>query len=226
MNFKSTIIGIAASAILLAVLGLARLYVVKSNSPDLELREIETIAFEPPPPPPEDEPPQETPPPPPTLTKVSLLQDPTRVPIPQARVPMDIKAPVESFFTDLAPAPIPAAPRPVSRTTPRPATSRAKLERSVYRLHELDSRPRILSHPQATFPESLSKRGVKSVTVIFEIELSPTGSVRIIRLVATAYDELIPEATKVAAGSRFTPPLHNGKPVRSIMHFPVIIEKK
>jgi hypothetical protein len=54
---------------------------------------------------------------------------------------------------------------------------------------------------------------VKSVTVVFEIGVSPTGNVRITRLVATAYDELIPEATKVAAGSRFTPPLRNGKPL-------------
>ena len=54
---------------------------------------------------------------------------------------------------------------------------------------------------------------MKSVTVVFEIEVSPTGNVRITRLVATAYDELIPEATKVAAGSRFTPPLRNGKPL-------------
>ncbi len=224
MNLRSTIIGITASAILLAVLGLARMFVVKSNATDLELREIETTVIDPPPQTLENEPQPEPPPPPATLTNLSPLPDPSRVPIPPASVPMDIRAPVENFYRDLAPAPLPAAPKPVSKSLPK--TGRTNPERSVYRLHELDSRPRILSHPQAAFPESISKRGIKSVTVIFEIELSPTGTVRIIRLVATAYDELIPEATKVAAGSRFSPPLRNGKPVRSIMHFPVIIEKK
>ena len=224
LNFKSTIIGITASVILLTVLGLARMFVVESNLPDLELREIETTVINPPPKPPENEPQPDPPPPPTTLTNLSPLPDPARVAIPPASVPMNIRAPVENFYTDLAPAPLPAAPKPVSK--PPPKTSRAVPQRSVYRLHELDSRPRILSHPQATFPDSISKRGIKSVTVIFEIELSPTGTVRIIRLVATAYDELIPEARKVAVGSRFSPPLRNGKPVRSIMHFPVIIEKK
>jgi len=75
----------AASAILLAVLGIARLYTMESTVPDLEIREVETTTFEPPPPPPPmEERPPDAPPPPPALTEVSSLPDPTRVPIPQA----------------------------------------------------------------------------------------------------------------------------------------------
>jgi len=81
LNLRSTIIGIAASAILLAVLGVARLFVVQTDIPELEIREIETTTFEPPrPPPPPEEPPPDAPPPPPALTNVSTLPDPTGCP--------------------------------------------------------------------------------------------------------------------------------------------------
>jgi hypothetical protein len=124
LNLRSTIIGIASSAIILAILGVARLFTTQPLAPDLTIREVETVILQPPPPsPPIEEPPSDSPPPPPALTEVSSLPDPTRVPVPQAKIPMDITAPVENFFTDLAPAPLPVAPtdgntRVISSTHP------------------------------------------------------------------------------------------------------------
>lgn len=238
MNLKSTITGIAASAILLAVLGVARLFTVESQVPELEIREIETAIFEPPPPPPPmEEPPPDAPPPPPALTSVSSLPDPSRVPIPQAQVPMDITAPVENFFTDLAPAPLPVAPEPArTRPAPRPSVPSLKpapvrrptpppVAKSHYNANELDGTPRLLRHGSATFPSSLSRQGVKRGTVTFEVELSTSGSVSIRRVVSSTHADLVAPARRVANGARFTPPKKSGQPVKAIMRWPIVIEK-
>ena len=237
MNLKSTIIGIAASALLLAVLGFARLFVVQTDIPDLEIREIETATFEPPPPPPPPEdPPPDAPPPPPALTNVSTLPDPTRVPIPQAQVPMDITAPTETFFTDLAPAPLPVAPTPTrAATRPQPSApsspapvrkpSPPPVAKSHYAANELDGTPRLLRHGPASFPSSLSRKGVSRGTVIFEVELSTSGAVSVRRVVSSTHPELVSPARRVASGARFTPPRKNGQPVKAIMRWPIVIEK-
>ena len=238
MKVRSTITGIAASAILLAVLGVARLFTMEGTVPDLEIREIETSTYEPPPPPPPmEEPPPDAPPPPPALTTVSSLPDPSRVPIPQAQVPMDISAPVENFFTDLAPSPLPVAPEPVrTRTTPRQSAPSAKpapvrrptpapVVKSHYNANELDGTPRLLRHGSASFPSSLARKGVSRGTVTFEVELSTSGSVSIRRVVSSTHPELVSPARRVASGARFTPPKKSGQAVRAIMRWPIVIEK-
>lgn len=213
------------------MLGVARLFTTQTVVPDLTVREIETVSFQPPPPPPPmEEPPPDAPPPPPALTEVSALPDPSRVPIPQAQLPMDITAPVENFFTDLAPAPLPVAPEP-ERPKPRPQPPARKtppqppVARSHYNANELDGLPRLLRHGSATFPSSLARKGVKSGTVTFEVELSTTGSVSIRRVVSSTHSELVATARKVAASARFTPPKRNGQPVKAIMRWPIVIEK-
>jgi TonB family protein len=235
LNFKSTIIGLAASALLLAVLGFARIFVVSADVPDLKIREIQTVTFEPPPPPPPPEDlPTDAPPPPPSLTNLSTLPDPSRVPVPQADVPMDITLPVENFHTDLAPAPLPVAatPPPVSHPKqffkkeqnykPAPPPPVAK---SHYNTSELDGTPRLLRHGSATFPASLARQGVSRGTVVFEVELSTSGSVSVRRVVSSTHPDLVAPARRVAASARFTPPKRNGQAVKAIMRWPIIIEK-
>ena len=235
MNFKSTIIGLAASALMLAVLGFARIFVVTADVPDLAIREIQTVTFEPPPPtPPPEEPPTDAPPPPPSLTNLSTLPDPSRVPIPQADVPMDITLPVENFHADLAPAPLNLSPEPIrvnhskqffkkeQNYKPAPIPPVAK---SHYSTSELDGTPRLLRHGSATFPSSLARQGVSRGTVVFEVELSTSGSVTVRSVVSTTHPELVAPARRVAASARFTPPKRDGQAVKAIMRWPIIIEK-
>jgi protein TonB len=235
LNFKSTIIGLAASALMLAVLGFARIFVVTADVPDLAIREIQTVTFEPPPPtPPPEEPPTDAPPPPPSLTNLSTLPDPSRVPIPQADVPMDITLPVENFHADLAPAPLNLSPEPIrvnhskqffkkeQNYKPAPLPPVAK---SHYSTSELDGTPRLLRHGSATFPSSLARQGVSRGTVVFEVELSTSGSVTVRSVVSTTHPELVAPARRVAASARFTPPKRDGQAVKAIMRWPIIIEK-
>jgi TonB family protein len=235
LNFRSTIIGLAASALMLAVLGFARIFVVTADVPDLAIREIQTVTFEPPPPPPPpEEPPTDAPPPPPSLTNLSTLPDPSRVPIPQADVPMDITLPVENFHADLAPAPLNLSPEPIrvnhskqffkkeQNYKPAPPPPVAK---SHYSTSELDGTPRLLRHGSATFPSSLARQGVSRGTVVFEVELSTSGSVTVRSVVSTTHPELVAPARRVAASARFTPPKRDGQAVKAIMRWPIIIEK-
>ncbi len=220
---------------MLAVLGFARIFVVTADVPDLAIREIQTVTFEPPPPPPPpEEPPTDAPPPPPSLTNLSTLPDPSRVPIPQADVPMDITLPVENFHADLAPAPLNLSPEPIrvnhskqffkkeQNYKPAPPPPVAK---SHYSTSELDGTPRLLRHGSATFPSSLARQGVSRGTVVFEVELSTSGSVTVRSVVSTTHPELVAPARRVAASARFTPPKRDGQAVKAIMRWPIIIEK-
>lgn len=219
---------------MLAVLGFARIFVVSADVPDLTIREVQTVLFDPPPPPPPmEEQPPDAPPPPPTLTNLSTLPDPSRVPVPQADVPMDITLPVENFYTDLAPAPLPTASKPVEhskqffkkeqnyRRTPPPPP----IAKSHYSTSELDGTPRLLRHGSTTFPSSLARQGVSRGTVVLEVELSTSGSVSVRRVVSSTHPELVAPARRVAASARFTPPKRNGEAVKAIMRWPIIIEK-
>jgi len=233
---RSLPIGLAAAALLLGVLGLARLLVVRVDLPDLVVRDVETVTIEePPPPPPPDEPPPDSPPPPPALMEVSQVPDPSRVPIPKVEVPMDITLPVETFFSDLPPAPLPEpavvrkAPSavvpsgPAPRPTPRPAPP--PVAKSHYNVSELDGSPRLLRHGSAAFPPDLARKGVTQGTVVLEVELSAGGSVSVRSVVSATHPELVSAARRVASASRFTPPTRRGQPVRAIMRWPITIKK-
>lgn len=236
MHLRSTLVGIAASALVLLLLAVARLVVVKVDVPDLEIREIELSTAEPePPPPPPEEPPPHAPPPPPALTDVPDIPDPTRVPVPKAEVPMDVTLPVDPFFTDLAPAPLPqpalatsrpapqAAPKPSSRPGPPVKSPPPAPAKSHYQVNELDGVPRLIRRGSTTFPTSLSRKGVTRGTVVLEVEISASGAVVVRNVVSSTHPELIPAARRVATGSRYTPPTRQGQPVRAIWRLPITI---
>jgi TonB family protein len=219
---------------LLAVLGLTRLLVPDGSVAEIEIREVEIAALPEPPPPPPEEPPPDAPPPPPSLTDVSEVPDPTRVPVPKAEVPMDLTMPVDPFFTDVEPAPLPkpivrrAPPRPQSRPAPKSKAVNpppAPVAKSYYGVNELDGKPRLLRHGSAAFPSALARKGVKSGTVTFEVELSTSGSVRIRRVLSSTHSELVSAARRVASSARFTAPTRNGQRVKAVMKWPITIRK-
>ena len=245
-KLPSFVIGIAMAVALLALLALTRLLVPHAKIVDLEVREIEIATLPEPPPPPPEEPPPDAPPPPPALTDISNIPDPARVPVPKVDVPIDLTMPVDPFFTDLEPAPLPertvskAPPSPVvtkkSVRTPKvkaPQTKAPKVvkrppppaKKSHYGVGELDGKPRLLRHGSAGFPSSLARKGVSSGTVVLEVELSTGGRVKIRRVVSSSHPELVSAARKVASTAKFTPPTKNGQRVKALMRWPIKIKK-
>ena len=228
MNWKAGSLGIVSAAAVLLLLAAARLLVASVEVPELDLREIDVVTEpEPPPPPPPDPevPPLE--PPPLALSQVEAVSDPLRGPVPKAEVPMDVTLPVDAFFTELAPAPLPVVerPRPTPRVrAPRPVAPRPAAK-SHYSMGELDGRPRLLRHPSVAFPSDLARRGVRKGTVVLEVELSERGSVSVRRVVSSSHPELVSSARRVAAGSRFTSPKRNGQAVKAVMRWPITIQQ-
>ncbi len=229
-------VGIAAAATLLALLGLTRLLVPEVAVADLEVREVEIAAPSEPPPPPPAEPPPDVPPPPPALTELGAVADPTRVPVPEATVPLDFTLPVDPFFPDAEPAPLPQ--KPVARSAPpenRTARSSAPptapppppppAAKSQYDVGELDGKPRLLRHGKTSFPTSLARKGVASGTVLLEVELSTGGRVSVRSVLRASHPELVSAARRVAASARFTPPTRNGQPVKALMRWPITIKQ-
>lgn len=240
MKLTPSLIGLVSACILLAVLGLARLLVVTVQVPDLQIREVELTTLEaPPPPPPPEDPPPDAPPPPPALTDLSQVPDPTRIPVPKADAPMDITLPVETFFSELPPAPLPEVPVEAPRprpTPPQPATPTPAprpspppppppVAKSHYNVNELDGTPRILRHGSAPFPAALARQGVTRGTVVLEVELSAAGAVSVRRVISSSHPDLVAPARRVAAGARFTPPTRRGQAVRAIMQWPITIQR-
>ena len=209
---------------MLAVLGFSRLFDWEVEVADVTVREVNVATLTPPPPPIEEPPPRElTPPPPPALTQISALPDPSRVPVPQAQLPMDIKAPVENFFADMAPPPLPTLAQP--EPTPVRPPVRPPAPPSHIDVKDLDGMPRLLTHGSAVFPSALARRGVRQGTVVLEVEIATSGAVTVRRVVSSTHHELVAPARRVAVPARFTTPKYKGKPVKAVMRWPITIKK-
>ena len=225
LNTRAIMLGIAGSLAMLAILGFSRLFNTTFEVADLTVREVELATITLPEPPPEEEPPPELipPPPPPALTQISALPDLARVPLPKADLPMDIKAPVENFFADLAPPPLPTVQEPAPSPVRQPV--RPPTPPSYYQTRDLDGIPRLLSHGSAVFPSSLARRGVTRGTVVLEVEIDTKGGVLVRRVVSSTHQELVAAARRVAGPARFTPPQRRGKAVKALMRWPITIER-
>lgn len=240
-KFHGILIGLATAFLLLSIIGLSRLLSPSGSAPDLMVREIEVAAMAPPPPPPPTESePDVAPPPPIALPNVAELPDHSRIPIPKAALPIDITMPVEPFFEDVDPAPLPEPkkqlekkPAVKSKTSPRQAQSSPRPDRAVkkpvvkahYSVGELDGKPRLIRHGSAAFPTSLARQGITQGTVVFEVELTTRGSVKIRRVVSATHRELVSPARRVASSSKFSPPKRQGQAVKAIMRWPITIRK-
>ncbi len=96
---------------------------------------------------------------------------------------------------------------------------------SSFALGQLDGKPRLLYHPPAVFPVELIHQGATTGTVVLEVELDESGAVHVMGMVSTTHPDLVAEAKRVAAGSSFTPPLHEGRHVKAHMTWPIIIHR-
>lgn len=233
MRLKSVILGIAITAVLLAVLVATRLMVLNVESAEVEIREVETVALpEPPPPPLEETPDEDLPPPPPALAKLAPTFDVSQPALPVAHVKIDPRMAVDTFFTDQPPSPLPVVARPLSRRVkaprpkakPRPAIRRAPPEpKSQYSLGELDKKPRLIRNPSVSFPRGI--RNASSGRVVVRVVILPSGRSQFLSVMSSTHPALIPLARRIANGSRFTPPTRQGRPVKAVMTWPIIIKK-
>lgn len=238
MRLLSLFSGILITVFLLGILLLARsMHLHGEPQALLTLTEVSIAPLPEPPPPPPEEPPLEEetpPPPPPSLENLLPSPDPSIPEVPVVDTPHKPTLGLETFFSDNNPAPLPrvqvsrptkktivkAKPRtPVRRHRPRPKPP----VKSSYSAGELDSKPRVVYHPRVRFPSSIHNASSGKVVVVVRID--PRGKSHFISIRSSTHSALAPIARRIANQSRFTPPLHRGKPVTATMIWPITIKR-
>lgn len=238
MVLRSMVIGATCTVALIVLLALSRDFEPVAEEP-LEVLQVETIELAPPPAPPEltptEDQPEDTPPPPaPALDLPSELPsiDAPAISLSLTNVPLTM--PVQLFSSDSAPAEIATKPAPIARPQPaaqpkskprikpRRAQKTAAREKSHYSVGELDVKPRQRYTGKYKWP-----RGAKgsSASVKLSIEISTSGHVKVISVVSSTNPALNPAAIQVASGSRFTPPLLKGRPVKARFYKTYLLKK-
>ncbi|MGB2559203.1 MAG: energy transducer TonB [Akkermansiaceae bacterium] len=234
MSLKSITLGIAVTAVLLAVLVATRLMVLTPVEHEFEIREVETVSLpEPPSPPAEIQPAEKLPPPPPpALEDLRSVPDMSQIAVTVSHQRVDPRLSIDTFFTEEAPAPLPVIAEPVQEKQPEvsvksPAVPRMDVSppkpKSEYSLGELDQQPRLLRNPSVVFPRSI--RDADSGRVVVRVAILPSGRSEFVSVVSSTHEDLIPLAQRIAEGSRFTPPTRQGKAVKAIMTWPITIKK-
>jgi hypothetical protein len=109
MALKSIILGIAVTAVLLAVLVATRLMVLTPVEQEFEIREIETVSLPEPPSAPEEQliPKDMPPPPPPALVDLRPALDMSQPALLVSNQRIDPRLSIDTFFTDQPPSPLP-----------------------------------------------------------------------------------------------------------------------
>lgn len=238
MVLRSTVLGVLCTVSLVALLALSRQF-GDIEMKQFELTEMETIVLEPPPAPPEitpEEELEETPPPP-----APCLELPTDMPqmdVPQIKLSLDkvpLTTAMQVFNIDLAPAPVPVRPvtkpKPQKKLVPQLNTTKRKKApvakkpayKSFYSSGELDMNPRQRYAGKYTWPRSASGT---SASVKLLIEIDSSGYVKVISVISSSNKALNTAAIKVASGSRFTSPLHKGKPVKARFYKNYTLKKR
>ena len=236
MIFRSLLIGLASTGLLVALLVLSR--ILGAPEPEtIEIFELQTAVMTPPPPPPdlsEPEEPEDLPPPPAPKLELTAQADDLDAPeIALSLRRIDLKTPIEPFHTDSAPAKVPViqkpspSPRPARQTTQstpqkKPKVTRPAVRKEYYSTGELDSLPSTIRTGQFRWP---SRARGTSGKVRLLLEINQSGRVRVIKVMSTTDPALSAPASRVARGSRFTAPRKNGQKVKARFYKTYVLKK-
>lgn len=96
---------------------------------------------------------------------------------------------------------------------------------SAFSPDQLDNPPRVMHLARVDFPKDLSRRNIHRVVVRLDVFIDEAGEVNLIRIIENPYPVLEPAIRQLVAATRFTPPTHDGEPVRSRFVWPVEIKE-
>lgn len=95
---------------------------------------------------------------------------------------------------------------------------------NAFDLNALDSRPSPITMVKIRFPAKLSSRGINKVNVQLDVIVDEKGSLTLIEIITNPHPELIAEIHRFIRGSRFSPPIKDGQPVRARFILPLEIK--
>lgn len=95
---------------------------------------------------------------------------------------------------------------------------------AVFAANQLDAMPMVLSAPLWSFGERMRRNNISQLRVVFHIVVDEEGRTHPVRIVDASSVDFEKELMDYAARTVFTPPLHQGKPVKAQYLWPVLFD--
>ncbi len=95
---------------------------------------------------------------------------------------------------------------------------------STFGLNELDQLPTLLTPVSITLPRSLTRQGVKRLSLQLDITIDEKGKLTLNRIIKNDYPQMEPEIRRLIRTSRFSAPTKDQKKVRARFVWPLEIE--
>ena len=97
-------------------------------------------------------------------------------------------------------------------------------QRMLFSSKELDSQPKLLNRPSATFPKSQLDQGVTEGKATLEVVISPSGKVTVRRVLESSHPDFARMARSFATRAKFSPPKKEGRSVSSVFKWPLVLK--
>ena len=84
------------------------------------------------------------------------------------------------------------------------------------------------SYTEQVFNDSYEIGSIKNTNtgrVVVRVAIHPSGRSEFLAVISSTHPDLVPLAQRIASGSRFTSPTRQGKAVKVVMSWPIIIKK-
>ncbi|PQJ29865.1 hypothetical protein [Rubritalea profundi] len=227
---RNIVFGVLFTLLLLVFLSVTRLIFLKVDPAQMELTKIEMITLTPPPEPQPVQPNQKSevtemaaPPTPPSLAELRPSIDLASFTMPnlQQSVPLDLS--VDLFSLEVQPQRQHVA-TPKQKQTPRPVRvlrPLAKLTGGIG-ISDLDANPSVVRRGRFRWPSRVRSELVKAVV---KVELNERGNVKLIEIKSVSDESIRSVLPAIVNGSKFTVPKKNGKPVKVVFNWPLILKK-
>lgn len=99
-----------------------------------------------------------------------------------------------------------------------------EIDWDAFDVNALDALPSLLTAVKIKFPQQLTRRGINSAEVQLDVIIDKQGKLQLIDILNNPYPELLSELKRFVLGSRFSPPLKDGLPVRARFVLPLKIQ--
>ncbi len=227
---RNVVLGVLFTLLLLGFLAVTRLIFLKVEPYDMMLTKLETITLAPPPEPPSVQPEQENEleetvavQSPPSLADLRPKIDVARLTMPNLQESIQLDLSVDLFSLEIQP-PQQLATVPKQKKT----TGLVRRVRPPVRIvgaigiSDLDGNPSVLRRGRFRWPSRVRSELIKAVV---KVELNEKGNVRLIEIKSVSDEAIRRMLPSVVNGSKFTVPKKNGKPVKVIFNWPLILKK-
>jgi len=180
-----------------------------AQSPNIEVRKINTVTLPPPPPP------------------VVLRQQSKAVEAVNLKLissPQSVQLKVSPLAVKLPKLALPE--QELSQTfelAPTVSTEGLAKTLTTFALDELDQLPQLLSRLHLKLPSSLRRQGLTTAQLVLHIIIHESGKVELVAIDRLPYSELRPLVTDLIRQARFSAPIRHGKKVKAEFLWPVNI---